>query len=303
MPTASSSDKRTVLVVDDLPANIGKMAEALGDLYILKTASSGARALDYVNSEEPPDLILLDVVMPGLDGHQVCRAIKANPETADIPIIFVTSQDTHEEEVLGLRLGAVDYITKPFNPAIVRARVENHLKLKEYQDLLKRRSHLDGLTGLPNRRDFDETLEREWKRGERLGSPLSLLLIDVDHFKSYNDRYGHLKGDDCLRRVSTTLAAEGRATDFVGRYGGEEFVALLPHTDLQGAREVGEKLRRCVENLAISHEASSASERVTISLGLASCLPTPDQPSTSLVETADEQLYLAKQAGRNRLCG
>ena len=296
-----TQDKKVVLVVDDLPANIGKMAEALGDLYVLKTASSGARALDYLNSEDPPDLVLLDVVMPGLDGHQVCRAIKANPETADIPIIFVTAQDTHEEEILGLRLGAVDYITKPFNPAIVRARVENHLKLKEYQDILKRRSHLDGLTGLPNRRAFDETLAREWKRGQRLGSPLSLLLIDVDHFKNYNDHYGHLKGDDCLRQVSAALAEQGRATDFVGRYGGEEFVALLPHTDLEGAKEVGEKFRRCVATLAIPHEASPVAERVTISLGLATALPSEEQSSASLVQAADEHLYRAKQLGRDRL--
>lgn len=296
-----TDNKKTVLVVDDLPANIGKMAAALGDRYTLRTASSGGRALEIVNSDPQPDLILLDVVMPGMDGHQVCRALKTNPSTADIPVIFVTAQDNQDEEVLGLRLGAVDYITKPFNPAVVRARVANHLKLKEYQDLLKRRSHTDGLTGLPNRRDFDETLEREWKRGQRLESPLSLILMDVDHFKEFNDHYGHLKGDDCLRQVAAALAEQGRATDFVGRYGGEEFVGLLPHTDADGAKEVAEKFRRCVAGLAIPHQASPILNRVTISLGLATVVPTDDQPSSLLVQMADENLYRAKSLGRNRV--
>jgi diguanylate cyclase (GGDEF)-like protein len=130
---------------------------------------------------------------------------------------------------------------------------------------------------------------------------LSLLLIDVDHFKNYNDHYGHLKGDDCLRQVSAALAEQGRATDFVGRYGGEEFVALLPHTDLEGAKEVGEKFRRCVATLAIPHEASPVAERVTISLGLATALPSEEQSSASLVQAADEHLYRAKQLGRDRL--
>ncbi len=179
--------------------------------------------------------------------------------------------------------------------------MENHLKLKEYQDLLKRRSHLDGLTGLPNRRDFDETLAREWKRGQRLSSPMSLLLIDVDHFKNYNDHYGHLKGDDCLRRISSALAEQGRVTDLVGRYGGEEFVALLPHTDLEGGKEVGEKFRLCVAALDIPHETSPVAERVTISLGLATALPSEEISPDTLVQTADERLYRAKQAGRDRL--
>ena len=296
------SSRKVVLVVDDLPANIGRMAEALGGRYLLKTALSGARALEIARSAEPPDIILLDVVMPGMSGREVCRILKSDPETADIPVIFVTSQDSAEEEEQGLRLGAVDYITKPYNPGIVQARVQNHLQLKEYHDLLKRQSCLDGLTGLPNRRDFDETLRREWRRGQRLHSPLSVIMMDIDHFKEFNDHYGHLAGDDCLRRVAQALADKGRATDFVGRYGGEEFVALLPHTDRTGAEQVADKFRRAVAELRIPHRASSAGEFLSLSLGVASIVPPFQSEPTELMEAADRMLYAVKQGGRNGIC-
>lgn len=286
-------------MVDDLPANIGRMAEALGGRYVLKTALSGARALEIARSAEPPDIILLDVVMPGMNGREVCRILKSDPETADIPVIFVTSQDSTEEEEQGLRLGAVDYITKPYNPGIVQARIQNHLQLKQYHDLLKRQSRLDGLTGLPNRRDFDETLVREWRRGQRLHSPLSVIMMDIDHFKEFNDHYGHLAGDDCLRQVGQALADKGRATDFVGRYGGEEFVALLPHTHRTGAEEVAEKFRRAIADLRVPHEASSSGEYLSLSLGVASTLPDAQSQPTDLVEAADRMLYAVKESGRN----
>lgn len=289
-------------MVDDLPANIGNLFGLLHGTYQVKTALSGNKALECVYSPEPPDLILLDCMMPGMTGYQVCERLKADPETAHIPIVFVTSLDSEEDEEKGLRLGAVDYIIKPFRPAIVLARVENHLKLKDYQDLLRSQSRLDGLTGLANRRAFDELLSREWRRGLRLGSPLSVILLDIDHFKAYNDSYGHLAGDDCLRNVADALADAVRSTDFVSRYGGEEFACVLPHTDGQGAKEVAEKLRKAIETLAIPHQMSQVCGHVSISLGVASACPQLHQEPEELLNLADQMLYRAKDIGRNAVC-
>lgn len=293
------NEKNVILVVDDLPANIGKLVALLGDRYIVKPALSGKKALEVARSNEPPDLILLDAVMPEMNGLEVCRTLKSDPETADIPIIFVTSLDGEEEEERGLKLGAVDYITKPFRGPIVLARVETQLRLKEYNDLLKQQSTLDGLTGLPNRRALDERLLQEWRRGARLKTPLSAILLDIDYFKQYNDHYGHLAGDDCLRQVGRQLSEAGRVTDFVARYGGEEFVCLLPHTDAQGALEVAEKFRKAVGALQIEHEQSNISSRLTVSQGVATTLPELDRDPSILLGLADEQLYRVKEGGRD----
>ena len=291
--------RQTILVVDDMPTNIDILAGLLDDRYKVKAARTGAKALEIVHSGNPPDLILLDVVMPGMSGYEVCEALKADPDTATIPVIFVTSLNDEEDEEKGLKLGAVDYITKPFRAAIVLARIENHLKLKSYQDLLRRQSNLDGLTGLPNRRAFDDLLGQEWRRGARLRSPLSLILLDIDHFKQYNDHYGHLAGDECLRLVGRDLASVGRSMDFVGRYGGEEFVCILPHTDSSGAQKVAERLQDKINELGITHEHSSAAEHVTISMGVATILPNLKVSPEQLILSADKMLYRAKDEGRN----
>ena len=298
----AAEQKQVILVVDDMPANIQILASLLGERYIVKAARSGEKALAIARSENPPDLILLDVVMPGMDGYQVCRQLKAEPDTANIPVIFVTSLSDEEDEEKGLKMGAVDYITKPFRTAIVMARVENHLNLKRYQDLLKRQSSLDGLTGLPNRRAFDELIEQEWRRGARLKTKLSLIMLDVDHFKQFNDHYGHLAGDDCLRQVGQELASVGRSIDFVGRYGGEEFACILPHTDLQGAEKVAERLKKAIVGLGITHEYSSAAPQVTISMGVATALPVNERSPEELIDAADKMLYEAKDSGRNCAC-
>lgn len=294
-----NDEKQTILVVDDMPSNIEILAGLLRDKYKVKAARNGRKALDIARSENPPDLILLDVVMPEMDGYQVCRLLKSEPDTAAIPIIFVTSLSDEQDEEKGLRMGAVDYITKPFRTAIVLARVENHLHLKRYQDLLKRQSTLDGLTGLPNRRAFDELLNQEWRRGARLKSLLSLIMLDVDHFKQFNDNYGHLAGDDCLRAVSKGLASVGRSMDFVGRYGGEEFGYILPHTDHEGAIRVAERLREAVARLGITHEHSTAAPQVTVSMGVATVLPDTEHVPEDLIDAADRMLYRAKEDGRN----
>lgn len=295
-------NKQTILVVDDMPANIDVLVGLLSDKYRVKAARNGRKALSIARSENPPDLILMDVVMPEMDGYEACRRLKAESDTAAIPVIFVTSLADDEDEEKGLRLGAVDYITKPFRSAIVKARVENHLKLKSYQDLLKRQSNLDGLTGLPNRRAFDELLAQEWRRGARLESPLSLIMLDIDCFKQYNDNYGHLPGDEVLRQVGKALASVGRSHDFVGRYGGEEFVCLLPHTDAPGATQVARKLQQAVGELKINHGYSSAADHISISLGVAGTVPRADSDPTELLEKADAMLYQAKEQGRNRYC-
>lgn len=289
-----------ILIVDDDPLNIKVLNAMLKAEYEIVVALSGDEALQRVATNPRLDVILLDIRMPEMDGFQVCERLKANPETKDTPVIFVTSLDNEEEEQKGLELGAADYIIKPFRSAVVRARVRNHVKLKRSQDLLKRLSNLDGLTGIPNRRRFDEVLSHEWRRGIRKRSPLSLIMLDIDHFKPFNDHYGHAAGDECLRKVARMLELSlGRSVDFVGRYGGEEFACILPDTDLNGAVRVAENLRGTIRNLAIPHAFSDVTEHVTVSLGAAATIPNAEITLDRLIETADTMLYKAKKDGRN----
>lgn len=291
-----------ILIVDDVPDNIRVLSRMLGDDgHQISAATNGRQALKLAASCNP-DLILLDVMMPEMDGHEACAALKADPQLRSIPIIFITALADAEDETRGLELGAVDYITKPFKESIVRMRVKTHLELKRQHDILQQLSHFDGLTGIPNRRAFDERLDQEWRRAVRAHEPLAAVMIDVDYFKSYNDTRGHLAGDDCLRQVAGAVT-EGltRGGDFVARYGGEEFIGLITGVDGEGLAGVAEKLRAGVEALQIPHGASPVSPWVTISIGAALCGPTLEMPASNLVEAADQQLYTAKQLGRNRI--
>jgi diguanylate cyclase (GGDEF)-like protein len=263
--------------------------------------SDGHEALSLAASHMP-DLILLDVMMPGLDGYQVCTRLKQDSTTAAIPVIFVSAMDEEEDETRGLELGAIDYITKPLKAPIVRARVRNHLELKRYRDLLENLSIKDALTGIANRRRLDEVMNLEWRRALRSPAPLSFILMDIDCFKAYNDNYGHTAGDECLRQVARALAsATRRFTDLVARYGGEEFACVLPTTDAAGAAILGNRLRAVVEALNIPHAYSPVTDRVTISVGVATVVPTPATSQSQLTETADRRLYEAKRTGRNRV--
>jgi diguanylate cyclase (GGDEF)-like protein len=264
-------------------------------------ATSGEDALAFC-SDTPPDLVLLDVLMPGLDGLEVCRKLKSDPETAGIPVIFVTAQSDVEDETRALEAGGVDFITKPFNPAVVKARVSTQLTLKAQSDLLRSLAFLDGLTGVANRRRFDEALDAECRRCRRSGAPLALIMVDIDHFKAYNDFYGHQNGDACLRAIAMTLKARfGRSHDLVARYGGEEFVCLMPECDLAAGRAKADEIRAAVVALRIPHCTSPSCDVVTISVGIAVADTTSECTATDLVAAADRGLYQAKRAGRNQV--
>jgi diguanylate cyclase (GGDEF)-like protein len=292
-----------VLIVDDQPINIQALYRIFSPDHRVLMATSGAKALTLCK-EDPPDLVLLDVVMPEMDGHEVCARLKADEATRNIPVIFITSHTDADEETKGLELGAVDFIAKPVNPAVVRARVKTHLTLKAHADLLRQMVFIDGLTGVANRRCFDERLGTEWLRAARSALPLTLLMLDVDHFKRFNDRYGHLAGDECLRRVALAIKDDLlRPGDLVARYGGEEFACILPGTDFEGALAVGAGIEQRVRGLQIEHADSDVSNVVTISIGVSMSLPERDGDPTRLLALADAQLYRAKHSGRGRACG
>ncbi|VBB08122.1 nucleotide cyclase [Lucifera butyrica] len=294
------SARQTILIVDDSRLNVQILRDMLADQYEIFCATSGEQALSIATSENV-DLILLDVIMPEMDGYEVCTSLKKNPQTRNIPVIFISALSDTEDITKGLDIGAIDYIIRPFNQSIVKARVRNHLELKKYRDLLEKLSLLDGLTGIANRRYFDEAFDKEWRRALRNRDSLSVLMLDIDYFKKYNDYYGHLRGDDCLRQVGQALKNSTiRGGDFVARYGGEEFVAILSSTPAENAFIVAEKMRKDIESLQISHPMSTVSEYVTVSIGAAAIIPEQGMTPAGLLEKADKALYRAKSEGRNR---
>lgn len=296
-------DKPSVLIVEDDDTIRALLMAVLGGDWVVNTAASGEAALASV-AAHLPDIVLLDIGLPDMDGLEVCRRFKANPQLEQVPVIFLTARTSGADEIDGLEAGGIDYITKPINPAVLKARIRNHLELKQNRDQLVRLARTDGLTGLYNRRTFDDMLQREWRRLSRTGEPLSVIMIDVDHFKLYNDTYGHGGGDTCLQRVAR--AAEGalqRPADVIARYGGEEFIALLPETRLEGAIAVAEAIRVAVANLEIPHSSSKTATHVTLSLGAGCTTPHADKDPATILELADQQLYAAKAEGRNRAKG
>lgn len=298
----STHGRPKLLVVDDQPINIQVMYRCFAGDYQVFMATGGEQALAICNSN-PPDLILLDVVMPGVDGFEVCKRLKADSTTRHIPVIFVTAHTDPAQETHGLNLGAVDFIAKPINPDVVRARVKTQLTLKFQSDLLRKLVFLDGLTAVFNRRYFDQQISTEWARAARNKAPLSLLLLDVDFFKLYNDRYGHQAGDDALRLVASALkTCLRRPADLVARYGGEEFACILPETSYEDALSIASELEAKIRSLGIPHADSTVDTVITISIGLASRSSNAEGDVSRLISLADTLLYQAKNTGRARVC-
>lgn len=307
--------RQKILVIDDTPTNIQIMHALLRDLYTIFFATNGQEGITMAE-KELPDLILLDIMMPDMDGYEVCRRLKNRALTREIPIIFITAMDNAEDEAKGLELGAIDYITKPVSPPIVSARIKNHLELKRHRDILQKLTieldmknrelnnlaKKDALTGLANRRCFDEVLDAEIKRANRSRQLLSLIICDVDFFKSYNDHYGHVAGDKCLQMIGKILLRTfKRVSDLPARYGGEEFAIIFPDTPPGNAVELAEKLRQEMMAQALPHAFSTAATCVTLSFGVVEALPTRTRNAEWYINEADKALYLAKEAGRNRV--
>jgi diguanylate cyclase (GGDEF)-like protein len=298
---STNPSPNVVLAVDDDVANIEILAAILDAECEMICATDGAQAIELATTAQP-DLILLDVVMPDMDGYAVLTALKREPATADIPVIFITGRNDSDAEVHGLELGAADYISKPLSPPVVRIRVRNQLELKRARDELRAHATTDGLTGLANRRQFDEVFRLEYNRHTRTEGWLSLVMLDVDHFKAYNDHYGHVVGDECLRRIAAALrSVVKRASDLPARYGGEEFALILPETNLDSAVQIAEAVREAIAATAIEHCRSPVAGHVTASLGVASTKCVADGTPLDLIAQADGQLYAAKAAGRNQI--
>lgn len=315
--TAAHGPLPCLLIVDDDPVSVVQLQRVLEGQARIAVATSGEEALNEIHAHAP-DLVLLDAAMPGRCGFDICMAIKSDPATADLPVIFITGQTSTESETRALTIGAIDFIRKPGDPAVVRARVRAHLALKRKTDELRRLTTVDGLTGIANRRAFDELLGIEWRRAMRHQQPLSLLLADIDHFKLYNDAYGHVAGDACLRQVAQTISASTqRAGELAARFGGEEFAVILPHLGAAQAQEFAQRLCAAIEAQGIAHAASPVAAHVTVSIGVASvvCPCTADTSKTAkcsdcdcfehcrhaadaLIALADGALYIAKRNGR-----
>ncbi|MFA3789618.1 diguanylate cyclase [Aliiglaciecola sp. SL4] len=287
-----------ILIVEDEPISALIASKALSDNFITHHVSSGQEALNFCDYR-PPDIILMDINMPVMDGLTACRKLKDNENTQEIPIIFVSSQNSPEAEDECWEAGCTDFITKPFSVTTLRHRVNSHLAAKVMSDKLKRLATIDSLTDVQNRHYFDGFLADQMKLCTRMKHHLGLILIDIDNFKLYNDTYGHIKGDECLREVADTLRKIlKRPTDCLARYGGEEFAIVLPHTDISGVKYIADNMLRAIRDLNLPHKLSSLN-RVTISAG-GICVSPQNLSQTALIQKADKNLYTAKDAGRDQ---
>ena len=321
-----------ILVVDDSIVSLNYFADMLREegfthITLARSVDEAFGKMQVIDQEAPLcpviDLILMDIHMPGTDGLQACKELKNSPLFHDIPVIMISGFEQLESLRAAFDAGAMDFIRKPPERVELLARVRSALRLKAETDRrksrelelmelagqleaanneLRRLSSLDGLTGISNRYAFNEFIAREWKRAQRHGTAIAAILADVDYFKNYNDTYGHIEGDECLKKLAGAMAeVVKRGEDIFARYGGEEFVAVLPGTDLEGAGRVAEGMRRAVEDLALPHANSAASAVVTVSLGVVVCSPGTEASSDTLLEMADQALYEAKRQGRNRV--
>ncbi|MCL2009879.1 MAG: diguanylate cyclase [Synergistaceae bacterium] len=296
----SETRENSVLIVDDEKSNLMTLTHILNPDYTIYTAKNGADAVAKAK-EYLPDLVLLDIIMPEMDGYEVLAALKGMSDTRDIPVIFITGLSSPEDEEKGLSSHAADYISKPFSAAIVKLRVRNQVQIVNQIRTIARMSMTDQLTGVSNRRGLDGRLDMEWARSVRDKTPLSILMLDVDKFKVYNDTYGHQQGDVALKTAAKIFTQSlKRKTDFVARWGGEEFAVLLPTTTLEGALDVAENIRSSIERTVIPCFDGSIT-KVTISIGVNTQIPEHDSSLEFFIAGADEALYTAKNTGRNRV--
>ena len=289
-----------VLIIDDSRLHAYQLQSILEDEYDITVTHTAEEGLKFVN-ETDFSLILLDVIMPGMDGFTLLKKLQEEIITRSIPVILVTSLSDIENEQHGLVLGAVDYISKPFHPLIVKARVNTHIKLYSYRKQVEYQSRTDQLTGIANRRRHDHYSRLKWDEATRLQVPFSVCMFDIDHFKAFNDTFGHPAGDRVIATVAKIISSHlQRTTDFVARYGGEEFVAFLVGDSPEKAFAHLKKIRQAVEDRHIPH-APSVSEWVTISIGGVTMIPQAEGSYQAALKTADAMLYNAKEEGRNRV--
>ncbi len=288
------SDKPIILIVDDDPINLQILANTLKDTYQLKVAINGSQAIQLAQKEPLPELILLDIGLPDMDGYEVLEQLKTNTDSKNIPIIFVTGKNQQKDEEKGLKMGAVDYITKPIHPIIVTARVKTQISLKQQKDLLLSLAVHDQLTGLYNRHFLMDCITRKTSFALRQDTDLSLIMLDIDHFKDVNDNYGHPTGDSVLKSIAQLLQSCLRKEDIATRFGGEEFIILLDNCNQNIALEKAEHLRKSIEQLKPDNI------QVSCSFGVTQFNHTNDSIE-DLIKRADLALYQAKEAGRNQV--
>jgi len=297
----NSKSRNSVLVIDDEKANIIKLTHILSPEYTVYASKSGKNGIAMAK-KNLPDIILLDILMPEMDGYEVLSILKNIEETNKIPVIFVTGLGDAADEEKGLALGAADYISKPFSPVIVKLRVQNQVKILNLIGEIRLFGIIDQLTGISNRRNFDERLRLEWEHSKRDQTALSILMIDIDNFKPYNDTYGHLQGDMALQTITKVIKQSlSRSIDFAARWGGEEFAVLLPNTNLPGASNIAEQIRKTIESTLIPR-SNGEPTKVTVSVGVNTHTPDPESSIHDFFAGADQALYAAKGLGKNRVC-
>jgi len=298
---------KRILVVDDIPANIEIVLAILGDTYDVLVAIDGETALEIAD-EEQLDLILLDVVMPDMDGYSVCEALKKDVKTKDIPVIFITAVTDEVSIERAYEVGGIDYVTKPFKPKELRARIKRELQMQalikdlaQSQRELERLATTDALSGLYNRHYFSQISSELLMLSKRNEKPMSVIILDIDYFKKINDRYGHSVGDEIIKHIAMTLKDATRKSDIVCRWGGEEFLLLLPETDAEGAYTIAQSIRKMIEQSEVSVTADLTIE-YRASFGVSVVESSDAQGVDKAIKSADEALYKAKQLGRNRVC-